>query len=200
MLIIGDVHGKFQRYVELASTAERSIQVGDLGVGFPGWNQDRLILDDLSNDHKFIRGNHDNPAACKSLARNIPDGSFNESLDAFFCGGAFSIDKCYRIDGVDYWRDEELSYAKFLEAYDVYVEAKPRFVFTHDLPESIAHNFFSFYDGSQKSVTRHAFQAMFEAHQPELWVFGHWHRSVSGTFSGTRFKCLNELETITIKM
>ena len=47
------------------------------------------------------------------------------------------------------------------------------------------------------SRTRQAFQAMFEAHQPDLWVFGHWHHSFDGVLDGTRFVCLNELEART---
>ena len=40
-----------------------------------------------------------------------------------------------------------------------------------------------------------AFAAMFEYHRPDVWIFGHWHRSASAVVDGTRFQCLGELRT-----
>jgi hypothetical protein len=39
---------------------------------------------------------------------------------------------------------------------------------------------------------------MFEAHQPKLWIHGHWHVSRNAEYNGTRFICLEELGTIVI--
>jgi Icc-related predicted phosphoesterase len=68
---------------------------------------------------------------------------------------------------------------------------------THECPESVAHQLFGV-EGKLKfdfpSRTRQAFQSMFEMHQPEVWVFGHWHESRDVVISGTRFVCLAELE------
>ncbi len=36
-------------------------------------------------------------------------------------------------------------------------------------------------------------QAMFEIHQPENWVFGHWHTNFKQCINNTKFKCLPEL-------
>jgi Icc-related predicted phosphoesterase len=41
---------------------------------------------------------------------------------------------------------------------------------------------------------------MFQEHQPKLWVFGHHHQSKDVQINGTRFVCLNELETMTLEL
>jgi hypothetical protein len=43
-----------------------------------------------------------------------------------------------------------------------------------------------------------AFQRMFEAHKPKLWIHGHWHVSRMNMYEGTVFICLPELGTIDI--
>ena len=50
------------------------------------------------------------------------------------------------------------------------------------------------------SRTRQALQAMWSAHSPELWIFGHWHKSFDHVLRGTRFICLAELEYIDIDL
>ena len=54
MLIIGDVHGKINEYLQLIKNRKHSIQLGDFGVGF-------VDIPELPINHRFIRGNHDNP-------------------------------------------------------------------------------------------------------------------------------------------
>lgn len=207
--IIGDVHGKFGPYRELIRDVPRSIQVGDMGVGFYRVLGDELKpsknppFDAMSQgDHRFIRGNHDNPEVCKRHKFWIPDGSVRDGI--FFLGGATSIDKEWRTPGIDWWEEEQLSIPELERAIDVYAAVKPDVVITHECPESIANailaafNRVKIFDGSR---TRQALQAMFSLHQPRLWVFGHWHHSL--TFDhpiimpggkSTRFICLDELE------
>jgi hypothetical protein len=36
---------------------------------------------------------------------------------------------------------------------------------------------------------------MLEAHQPDLWLFGHWHRNRDLRMGQTRFICVGEKET-----
>ncbi len=46
--------------------------------------------------------------------------------------------------------------------------------------------------------TMQALGAMFENHQPDLWIFGHWHRSAGAVVDGKRFQCLGELRTCSV--
>lgn len=192
MRFIGDVHGKFAQYERLRSSCSESVQIGDMGVGFRGskGQEPPLVF-----GHRYIRGNHDNPKWCQSDMAWIPDGHVEN--DMMFVGGALSIDRAHRTEGLDWWADEELSIEELNILVDKYVDIRPRIMVTHECPEEVAAIVAG---GSSKmftqfsSRTRQAFQSMWSAHSPELWVFGHWHKSFDQMANGTRFICLAELE------
>lgn len=206
--VIGDVHGKFKPYRNIIRDVPFSIQVGDMGVGFMGFRGGELRS--LTNPpydamaegrHLFIRGNHDNPDVCRRQKHWIPDGSV---VDGVYClGGAVSIDRAYRTEGLDWWADEECSYAALERMIDDYALIKPEVVITHDCPDSIAGEILASFrkgrieDGSR---TRVALERMLAIHQPRHWLFGHWHESLSFVLGRTRFQCLNELEFTDIEI
>jgi hypothetical protein len=211
MRLIGDVHGKYEQYKRIIADCRATIQVGDMGIGFRRTQGPRAgeIYGNpphyamVKGDHRFIRGNHDNPAECRKHSQWVPDGTLEG--DVMFVGGAISIDRAYRIEDYSWWADEELSIAELNALVDVYIQAKPRVMVTHDCPREVSDILLSqFYIGGgplQKlqSRTCQALQAMWSAHSPELWVFGHYHHSfdhvlTGGREQGTRFVCLNELE------
>ena len=201
--VIGDVHGKFKPYRNLIRDVPQSIQVGDMGVGFRGYNLDRELVWRTNppysamseGDHKFIRGNHDNPTVCRQQKHWIPDGT---AVDGIYClGGAVSIDRAYRTEGLDWWPDEELSYAELDRMIDDYAALKPDVVVTHDCPESMATALMAAFNKTKiadGSRTRVALEQMLHTHQPRLWLFGHWHVSLSFMVGRTTFRCLDELE------
>ncbi len=203
MRLIGDVHGKFSQYRELIRDVPASIQVGDLGVGFrrKGGVRDGEIYGNpphyamVHGSHRFINGNHDNLSVCLGHSQFIPSGTIED--DMMFVGGALSIDRQWRTEGYDWWPNEELSIQELNTMVDIYATAKPKIMVTHDCPESVAHILFG--EGGKlkfefPSRTRQALQSMFELHQPELHIFGHWHESRNMVINGTRFICLAELE------
>lgn len=195
MLLIGDVHGKMHQYRQTCLDAhEETIQIGDMGLGFNG-----VKYPMLSKIHRFIRGNHDDPAACKAQSPNyLGDYGYLEDKKIFYIGGAWSIDHMYRIPGVSWWEDEELA-AEVLEKLPAsFTKYKPDIVITHDCPEGISHHML--HKGAElfSTLTGHALQACFEAHRPALWVFGHYHVSRNFNEHGTEFRCLDELETFRI--
>ena len=203
--IIGDVHGKFERYKKIIKTCDTSIQVGDFGVGFMKMHGDFLVsygnppFDTISKgNHRFIRGNHDNPSVCKQQSYWIPDGTFEKNI--LFVGGAHSIDQHLRTEGLDWWRDEELSYVKLDKIISEAKEKKPSVLITHTFPASIVPKLFQKFFYEKFSATEQAFDVLFEEIKPKLWVAGHWHMSVDKTIDGTRFICLNELETIDLDL
>lgn len=213
MLFIGDVHGKYKQYKRLMDKYENTIQVGDMGVGFkrrqydnhggyhlnmyyPNPPYDKMV----SGNHRFIRGNHDNPEVCKQHTQWISDGHVEG--DMMFVGGAVSVDKEFRTEGYDWWAEEELTIPELDDIVDKYCEVKPRIMVTHTAPDFLASDLaWAAHRGYKLDFpSRHqqAFNVMFFHHKPELHIFGHWHVDFDHVVEGCRFVCLNELSTIEI--
>lgn len=190
MRLIGDIHGDLYSYMPLISGATESVQVGDFGIGFI---RDDEFVDDLHKDgrHKFIRGNHDDPGLCKERVGYIEDGTYDER-GILYIGGAWSIDHSIRTPGLNWWYDEELSIPDLVRMHELMVHHKPKTVVTHDCPTSVAMDFFIAGTSKKQYKTRtaEALEGMFQRHQPETWVFGHWHEDVDRVINGTRFICL----------
>lgn len=191
--VIGDVHGKFSKYLSLISNLEASVQVGDFGLTYD-------CLDNVyPTRHVLFAGNHDAP----DLIYKCPNylGSFGcrtvNYVRFFFVSGANSIDKQYRIPGLSWWPDEELSQQQMYEAFYKYWEEKPEIVLSHDCPTSVCIAMHG--DNKYPSRTDKLLEQMFSVHKPKLWIFGHHHRSWTQEIHGTKFVCLNELETFSVK-
>jgi Icc-related predicted phosphoesterase len=198
MRFIGDVHAKFLEYQFLISDCEiPSIQVGDFGIGFNDWNAPPIV-EMVAGNHRFIRGNHDNLSVCKKTVQWIPDGTVEGNM--MFVGGAWSIDRPWRTEGVDWWPDEELSIVELTAMIDTFVETKPEIMVTHDCPHSVADLILLRNGGGHKpnypTRTGQALEMMFAQHQPKIWIFGHWHINFDYIHNGTRFICLGELSHI----
>lgn len=216
--IVGDIHGMFNEYsffnLGVGRTRhsgdpvppDRSIQVGDFGIGFhsPYWHESVNDWMKANPGHRFIRGNHDDPARCKTMHNYIPDGTIEG--DVMYIGGAWSIDHAFRTEGVDWWRDEELSIEELNRLIDTYREAKPRVMITHDCPTQVAWDMFiargDSLGGKQQIKTRtaEALQSMWEYHQPEMWFFGHWHQTRNLSLHGTYFQCLGEHDYVDVEI
>lgn len=207
MLIVGDVHGKIKQYQDRIGTVESSFQIGDMGLGFRGVN-----LPAMEKGHRWFRGNHDNPEVCRQHPNYAGDYGYDFEHQLFYVAGAWSIDQEYRTEGVSWWRDEELSDEELDKATELYIQSKPKVVLSHDCPEKIGELLTNigpgFYiiggdgkprlAGKIKTRTGDALEKMWEEHQPELWIFGHYHKSYDRKIGGTRFVCLNELETFNL--
>lgn len=202
---IGDVHGKIQDYLKLANGAEYTIQVGDMG-----FHEDyqQINLDD--DRHRFIKGNHDDYDAYTSYelgdwgCYDVPN--FGR---VFFLRGAWSIDNQIRrsMDAArgtkTIWDEEEIPYASLCDALAFYQKEKPDLVVTHEAPSCITREIADpqvarlfGYEDPIRTRTGECLQAMFDSHQPQEWVFGHYHVSWHEFRNGTFFHCLNELETL----
>lgn len=194
--IIGDIHGKFDEYHDLIkyNQIDESIQIGDMGIGFDP-HQEKFIHDFLSNNpyHRFIRGNHDNPVKCKETLGYIHDGYVEDNV--MFVGGAYSIDQHLRIVDVDWWEDEELSYAELQHIMNIYENEKPSVMITHAAPRHIANHMFGLNPPSN-SRTCQCFEMMLNIHLPKFWFFGHYHQTKMFDYKDIRFHCLNELDYV----
>lgn len=189
MIIIGDVHGRINNYWMLTRHTE-SLQVGDFGFK----KQHDWFIENMDiTKHKINFGNHDY-IPYKYMEHSTGDFGYENGI--FTVRGAASIDKSHRIEGRDWFRDEELTYREGVAALDKYEEIKPEIVVTHDAPQRVVDHHWSHI--TESSMTRKLLDEMFEIHQPTLWFFGHHHQSKNEFMDGTNFICLAELETYTL--
>jgi predicted phosphodiesterase len=210
--IIGDIHGNFSEYQYLLEGHDGpSIQVGDFGIGFGQGEYWHYKVDEFhqSGNHKFIRGNHDNPAKCKEMSGWIPDGTILN--DTMLIGGAWSIDNpCApdgwykRTPGVDWWFDEECSDEKFEEMFKLYQNKKPRIMITHDA--GVDKTYKMFWEAGlmrgkiYPNRTSQWFDKFYAAHQPDFHFFGHWHHTAYKQIGNTLFICIGEHDYVDIDL
>lgn len=187
MRVIGDVHGKISKYQEIIVNAKESVQVGDFGAGF-------VQLPDMLEKDRFIRGNHDDPQICINHPNWIADGHTENGM--MFVGGAYSVDQSQRKIGIDWWENEECDWTALDAFVSQYIQYQPKIMITHDCPNAFRLRFFKYLKGGSR--TSAALDAMFDAHKPELWVFGHYHTHVDEILEGVRFVCLHELQYMDI--
>lgn len=219
--LVGDIHGMINDYrfyslgigrsLKKDEVFERSIQIGDYGLGFGKPERDARINEWMKENpqHRFIRGNHDNPAVVKTMAGYIPDGTVEG--DVMFIGGAWSIDNpdappgwYKRTKDVNWWEDEECSEEEFARILDTYMQVKPRVMITHDCPHKIAGEMFwgsGLLKGPRyENRTGNFLQKLFDMHQPEEWYFGHWHFTMKHISGRTTFQCIGELDVVDVDL
>jgi hypothetical protein len=199
LFLIGDIHGRIPEYLRLISTlppGSRSIALGDLYLGRPG-----VDLPELPAEHKFIRGNHDNPRLCREHPNYLGEYGYLPDDELFFVSGAQTAS--WRVLGNSkYWyNDEELSDSALNEAISLYKEKRPSMLVSHTAPFEAAREILKDLNGSYflskqidlESRTSRALQEMFEAYQPSAWYFGHFHINREFVIGETKFRCSAEL-------
>lgn len=194
LTLIGDVHGKYDRYVNMARKRDFTLQIGDLGFKYD-------CLKNLDSErHKIVAGNHDNYDIIAEWPHYLGDYGMASlgGVDFFFYRGAYSIDRQYRTVGISWWEAEQLKIEDFMKARDLYREAKPDIVVTHDCPESVGHMLLDPGSHVYQNTTSWALEELFRIHRPKTWIFGHWHVSRKIPLGSTEFICLDELESLEI--
>lgn len=205
IILIGDVHGKtsqYQNLIEAKYADQRTIQIGDMGLGFKGVGLPMPGYSPLDwSLHKFIRGNHDSPMKCRAHKGYLGDYGFLEKDNLFYVSGAFSIDRMRRVEDISWWAHEELTRPEMDNMVNLYLEKKPRFVVAHECPSSASVWLLTTLlagfrpEKLVSSRTGEAMEYMFEQHKPEKWIFGHYHVNKTFDWRDTEFTCVNELST-----
>lgn len=198
LTIIGDVHGKYDSYYKIVREKDRNpytVQIGDFGFKYD------TIKNLDPNHHKIIGGNHDNYDIINNYPHYLGDYGVStiNGVEFFYYRGAYSIDRQYRTIGIDWWEQEQVKIEKFMEARELYRKTKPDFVITHDCPESIVPYYIGFDAVPYQNLTSWGLNELFNIHQPKIWIHGHYHQSKTTEYGNTKFICLNELETYSIK-
>lgn len=202
MRIISDVHGKFKDYEKITKGCGESIQVGDMGFDYSYLNKH---ID--HKKHKFFKGNHDLYIDLQEARPHhlLKDFGMIDEYPIFIIRGAWSIDWAYRIPGLDWFENEELSTNELIQCLEEYKKAKPNIVLSHTCPQEvkldILQNYVTLSNGKEyRTRTELALQDMFDYHRPKIWIFGHWHQKYNKNFNGTKFICNPELGYIDINL
>lgn len=212
--LIGDVHGLYDRYYDIASKCEYTIQLGDFGFEY-SWN--KLNYSNLDpNEHKIIAGNHDAYNICPKSKFYL--GDFGEyELNGFlffFVRGGISIDRTYRQGeqfsggAQTYWTQEELNFNQMLACLNAYKKSKAKVILSHcppmccidDLHGNKSHKIlqrFGFHVGFRENTSL-LLNELIKIRKPEMCIFGHHHKSYANYIDNTLFRCLSELETMEI--
>ena len=178
MRFLGDIHGKLNLIP--SDRPEPVIQLGDLGVGF--------VHVPMMENFRFIRGNHDNPELCRIHPNYIGDWAIEGTT--LFLSGAGSIDKYARREGIDWWREEELSTSQMNEVLNL--NCQVNLVVAHDVPEFVYTGDLGIYDN--KFITPKFLNAVADKFRPKRWIAGHHHLSLSVKRAGIDFIVLAEGE------
>lgn len=211
LTFIGDVHGKFEDYAEKVSFIDNpTLQVGDMG-----FNYDYLkALKVDGSKHKFFGGNHDNYDTYPYEGYSLGDYGIHIAggVKCLYIRGGFSIDQEYRIKREEkygplfksWWEREQLSVQECTKALNFYKEwcKDVDIVVSHSCPQEISTRIgnpgvlksFGFNPDTFTTRTQELLQCCFEYHQPDTWVFGHFHKQWCQRVNGTSFCCIAELD------
>lgn len=211
VLVVGDLHGEWSRLNGLISEKqpELILQCGDFGW-WPMFSCEKPVLYGKQRvwSHRGIKtkntkiywcdGNHEDHEDLKKYEEisevygNVfycPRGStltLKDGRVVLFIGGAESIDKEYRIEGRDWFREEIIS-TKDLD--NALLADRVDIVLSHTCPSEfsiITRSVQKFNDPSMKALS-----VILEKYKPSQWIFGHFHLNKTGKYKDTYWECLD---------
>lgn len=200
--IFGDIHGDYQWYIKHVQKANyhgiSTFQLGDFGIGFGGKGQaekdEKWLTDSLGFAlmNRFGPGNHDNPLYCRNSPLCVGYYNYFPQMDVFWSGGAYSVDKDWRTEHINWWKEEEMPYSDMMECTHLYQKNLPSIMISHDAPWEVVGYMFPhcLLDGGDGSMTNKHLSNLFSIHKPKLWFFGHHHKTMTYELDGTKFMCI----------
>jgi len=196
---MGDVHGKIRAVMATCEHAAGAgiavlVSVGDFGF-FPGRARgDRFLAEVEEALERYglylilVDGNHDDHSALRSLAldeagmgvigpraRYAPRGLtwVMGGVGFMAVGGAFSIDRWARAEGVGWWREEVLGFEDTNRCLDA---GRCDVIVSHDCPLGVGRVFYSGRIVPESEANRATLQAIVESARPRVLVHGHYHQ------------------------
>ena len=189
--IIGDVHGKQERYVEIAQDAPegRSVCLGDVG-----FNYDYLDKRLDPEMHRIVAGNHDN---YEQLTPHFL-GDYGEIFNCYYVRGAWSIDQKYRTPGLNWFAEEQISMMQSLNALSYLQHHKPKIMLSHDCPDTIKRAILPANVEIVRTQTCDLLETISKVESIRQWYFGHNHTDWEMYQNNCLFRCVDELSYVDI--
>lgn len=222
-IISGDTHGTtdigkvvkfFCEYEDEYTSDDYLIICGDVGAcGFSASDEanTREVLRNLPVTVLFVDGNHENFEQLNSYAVDVWNGGKVHFVDHniihlmrgqvfdiegtrfFTFGGAYSIDKMYRTEGVSWFPEEIPIRAEYEEGWNNLEKAgfQVDYIFTHTGPREVVASMGYGELSDDEVELRQYLQRVAEFTDFTAWYFGHFHEDLE---IEERFFCLyNEM-------
>ena len=213
ILLVGDVHGYWSYLNQIINKQKPDmvLQVGDFGY-FPNFNEHNYnYINGQIKNHNipiyWCDGNHEDHISIRKIMKEkgylevapyvyyMKRGHVQELPDGrkvLWIGGAWSVDWQYRVDGRDWFREEELLAERDIDnVFDIKV-GDIDIVISHTCPNE----FIMGYDGEHYDPSRKVLSFVLDHVKPKLWYFGHWHNTRGGIHKYNdvnvcKWQCLN---------
>ncbi|MBW7856887.1 MAG: metallophosphatase family protein [Leptonema sp. (in: Bacteria)] len=206
-LFVGDIHSDFESFEFLCEfmlnevrDIYRIVQIGDFGF-WPNQNdwlwypKSRLSVPD-----KYIDGNHEDHSVLQKQELLKPT-KLTEKFDAYYiyrgyaddlfvyCGGATSHDRSLRTEGIDWFKQENISEQDLRRAIDASRGKQIQVIVAHDTVRE-AFRLIKEPQWVFADQNRELLEQLFYSVQPKLYVHGHYHFFRDYEYMGCRFLCL----------
>lgn len=212
IVLLGDTHGAVGAHRRATQAAHDAgtkviVQLGDWGL----WNHTQWGMNFIDTVSAWleqedcwlfwIKGNHENHDLLLNSVQNgvrypdcpvevapriwhLPNGTYFSIGEMSFlvCGGAVSVDKAWRTEGVDWWRDEEITYGDLLHCTRPEIDVVD-VLLSHDAPSHVpldtlldSHHFSLGHKLDNESAGQRKLLAeLCDAVQPQFVFHGHYH-------------------------
>lgn len=211
---VGDHHGDWGQLFWFINRLKIEncylVSVGDSGIGFKIKKEQLSDIKLLNKKFKklniifmSIRGNHDDPSYYNGTDRielsnfeTIEDYTVMEHNGKLiqFIGGATSIDRSMRKEGVSYWSGEGLNFNgdKLQKVDTLITHTAPTWCFPQRFNQMV-------YDWAKDDgylleeliLEREVMGEIFKVCQPSLHLYGHFHDSWNEEINGCKHRLLN---------
>ena len=223
MYFLGDVHAESPLMRDFLNSEEKyCLQLGDFGFIFKynDWKWNKFLNHFEKNyPNKMIftvLGNHENydsiekmpvkdmfGARCRKIRSNvyaIERGEILsiEGLNILCIGGADSIDKAWRRDGISWWAQEKISDTDVKKTVKKGLTCSFDMICSHAMPAFFMLQNFTpcFQTGSEFSLEKIYCDIENNGGHIPLWIGGHVHNSIDMTYNDTLFRSLDIGEKI----
>lgn len=224
MIFVGDIHGNFRKFLsDLKNNSYKDttlLQVGDFGVGFRSLDQEYALIEPINallkenNNILYVfRGNHDNPDYFENCPFDFSNIKFLkdfsiisiENKNILTLGGAISIDRMTRKQGITYWKGEEIPYI-IPDIKDIVPEGMlvdivcthscPSFVWPTEINE-VVKNFMKIDKPLEHELINERKRLDlfynkildYNGYPPKLWIYGHMHKTITTQVDSCKFQC-----------